>query len=187
MKQVYLVGFRGTGFRDSRFIDQDPLIRAGHVGIAFEGYEGRIIGFHPTPEAVERVGGNEKVIEKLKSRDKTNNTLEGMLQEDYDIFRHAYELAQRERQDDDPDTTVFQYAIELPDAEFERILHQVMTWYNEGETFLYAFPIRPLMDDRDNCATFPRRLGLPVLDDIGQIRDYVAALKQRGEVWTPGG
>jgi hypothetical protein len=43
------------------------------------------------------------------------------------------------------------------------------------------------MPDRDNCATFPRRLELPLLDPIGQIKDYVRALEMQGEPWQPKG
>lgn len=51
--------------------------------------------------------------------------------------------------------------------------------------FAYSFPPDKPMTDQDNCATFPRRLGLPLLDPIGQIKDYVRALERRGEVWKP--
>jgi len=39
MKKIYLIAFRGTGFRDEKFVGEDTLIRAGHVGFSFEGDE----------------------------------------------------------------------------------------------------------------------------------------------------
>ena len=38
------------------------------------------------------------------------------------------------------------------------------------------------MPDRDNRATFPRRLGLPLLDSFGQIKDIVRVLEAQGEL-----
>lgn len=178
MKKVYLIGFRGTGFRDARYRAEPALIRAGHVGIAFEEDEDRIIGFHPTPEAVERVGGNDSAIEHLKA----GHTLEGMLQEDQGIFVRAAELAQQ-----DARTAVWRLAVEVSDEDFERIRQQAITWYTEKQVFAYAFPPDELMPDRDNCATFPRRLGLPLLDPVGQIKEYVRALETHGEPWKPKG
>jgi hypothetical protein len=178
MKKVYLIGFRGTGFRDAKFRGEPALIRAGHVGIAFEGAEDRILGFHPTPEAVAAVGGDEAAIDWLKAR----KTLDGALQEDYSIFVRAAELVQRGAR-----TTVWQLIVEVPDEDFERIRQQAIAWYNERKVFAYAFPPEEPMPDRDNCATFPRRLGLPLLDPIGQIKDYVRVLEQQGERWKPKG
>lgn len=178
MKKIYLIGFRGTGFRDTKFSREPALIRAGHVAIAFEGAEAHILGFHPTPEAVEAVGGEEAAIAWLKAK----KTLDGTLQADYNIFVRAVELAQ-----EDARTTVWQFTVEVSDADFERIRQQAITWYTEKQVFPYAFPPDEPMPDRDNCATFPRRLGLPLLDPVGQIKDYVRALEMQGEPWKPKG
>jgi len=178
MKTVYLIGFRGTGFRDSRYRVEPALIWAGHVAMAFEGAEDSIFGFHPTPEAVAAAGGDEAVITLLKA----GQTLDGALQADLAIFVRAAELAEQEGR-----TTVWQAAIHLPDEEFERIRQQALWWYNEQTIFAYAFPLNELMPDRDNCATFPRRLGLPLLDPIGQIKDYVRVLEEQGEPWKRRG
>jgi hypothetical protein len=178
MKKVYLIGFRGTGFREEQFKNEPALIRAGHVGIAFEGDEENVIGFHPTLEAVEQVGGGDAAIAWLKS----GNSLEGALQKDYPIFLRAFELAQQGAR-----TTVWQVVVELADDEFERVREQAITWYNQHKVFAYVFPSDEPMPDRDNCATFPRRLGLPLLDRVGQIKDYVRALQEQGEQWKPKG
>lgn len=178
MKKIYLIGFRGTGFRDARFRHEPALIRAGHVAIAFEGSEEHILGFHPTPEAVAEAGGEEAVIDLLKAK----KALDGRLQEDRDIFVRAAELTQQGAR-----TAVWKLAVEVSDEQFEHIRQQVMTWYTEKKVFLYAFPADAPLPDRDNCATFPRRLGLPVLNPIGQIKDYVHVLKTSGERWEPKG
>jgi hypothetical protein len=183
MKTIYLIGFQGKSFRDERYKQENALIRAGHVGIAFEGYEGSIIGFHPTSEAIEKIGGVEIAIEWLKA----HNTLEGRLHEDYAIFVRAYELAQQLRDATDRDTTVYWHPVEVNDEEFERIRILFMQWYNQGTVFTYGFPVDPLPLKRDNCASFPRKLNLPVLDlaEIGKIEDYVKVLKQEAHLWKP--
>jgi hypothetical protein len=42
-------------------------------------------------------------------------------------------------------------------------------------------------EDRDNCATFPRKLGLPLPETTGQLRWYIAQLENTGEKWQPQG
>lgn len=117
MKKVYLIGFRGTGFRDEKYAHEPALICAGHVGFAFEGDEMRIFGFHPSPEAAQAIGDDEAVITWLKAK----KTIEGILQEDYDVFKRASELGERGAQ-----TNVWQFAVELPDEEFEHIREQAI-------------------------------------------------------------
>ncbi|CAG0990995.1 hypothetical protein ANRL2_03187 [Anaerolineae bacterium] len=178
MKRIYLIGFRGTGFRETKFSREPALIRAGHVAFAFEGAEDHILGFHPTTAAVEAVGGAEAAIAWLKAK----QTLDGTLHEDYNIFVRAVELAQQGAR-----TAVWQLAVEVSDEDFERIRQQAITWYTAKQVFVYTFPPDEPMPDRDNCATFPRRLGLPLLDPVGQIKDYVQALETQGEPWKPKG
>lgn len=178
MKKIYLVGFRGTGFRDKQFRQEPTLVRAGHVAIAFEGFEEQILGFHPTSEAVEAVGDEDAAIAWLKD----GKTLAGILQADYLIFVRANELAAKGAR-----TAVWQFAVEVSDDDFERIRQQAIAWYTEGKVFVYGFPPDEMLPDRDNCATFPRRLGLPLLDPIGQIKDYVRVLEARGEPWKAKG
>ena len=48
MKQVHIIGFRGVGIRPE-CQNENGLILLGHVGLAFEGHEKQILGFHPTP------------------------------------------------------------------------------------------------------------------------------------------
>ncbi|MDX1993676.1 MAG: hypothetical protein SF029_14910 [bacterium] len=178
MKKVYLIGFRGIGFRDAQFSQEDALIRAGHVGIAFEDAPKHIFGFHPTEAASRAVGDDTAVIEWLKE----HHTLAGALQDDSAIFRRADTLAQQGAR-----TTVWQIVIPVEDEDYTRIRQQVLQWYNDGTTFTYAFP-RQGEDppaDRDNCATFPRRLGLPLPEPSGQLVKYMAALESAGERWIP--
>jgi hypothetical protein len=178
MKKIYLIAFRGTGFRDEKFVHENTLIRAGHVGFSFEGDETSIFGFHPTPEAVKAVGGDESAIAWLREK----NTLEGTVQQDYSVFARAAELVTQGAR-----TRVWQFVVEMDDETFEHVRQQALQWYNEKRVFPYAFPPDEPKADRDNCATFPRRLGLPVFNPVGQIKDYVRVLEARGQAWSPKG
>lgn len=180
MKNVYLIGFRGTGFQQPEYVQEPSLIRAGHVGFAFEDDPDFIFGFHPTAEAIEVVGGEEAAIEWLKD----NEPLEGMLFADLEIFVRADVL-----HDQGASTVVWQVTIALSETEYERIRAQTLRWYNEHTKFVYAFPQRgnaPL-PNRDNCATFPRRLGLPIPESTGQLTRYILVLEEQGVPWKPRG
>jgi filamentous hemagglutinin len=174
MTRVYLIGFCGTGFADT-YEHEPALVQSGHVDFAFEG-DDRIFGFHPTPMAVQTIGSDQAVIEWLKAL----NTLPGTLQVDNTAFERAYALSQAGGR-----TTVWQMAIDLLESEFQQIYTQVLQWYTEQVEFRYSFPAETPMDDRDNCATFPRRLGLPLPETSGQLRVYIPALAERGSKWHP--
>jgi len=178
MKKIYLIAFRGTGFRDEKFVGEDTLIRAGHVGFSFEGDDASILGFHPTQKAVEDVGGEAAAISWLREK----KILDGIVQQDYSVFTRAAELVKQGAR-----THVWQFVVEVDDETFERIRQQALQWYNEEMVFPYAFPPDEPKVDRDNCATFPRRLGLPIFDPVGQIKDYVRVLEEQGQPWSPKG
>lgn len=189
MKRVFLVGFRGGGFRNSVFAQEDPLIKAGHVGLFFENEKGLIYGFHPTAEASAAVGGEKNLIEKLKNHE----VVDGCLQNDTHIFERAQELYVKIKngtidlpeitQDRSDQFEVWMYEIELPDNEFERVRQLVTQWYNEQTRFNYTFPHQQLNVEWDNCVTFPRRLNLPILGDSGQIQACVEVFKAKGALW----
>lgn len=126
MKKIYLLGFRIPECKN-----EPALIRAGHVGFAFEDEPVFIFGFHPISEALEAVGGEEAAIEWLKE----SKSLDGTLQADRSIFVRAYELHQPGAR-----TEVWQITLELPDKEYERVRAQTLQWYTEKIVFTYAFP-----------------------------------------------
>ena len=178
MKNVYLIGFRGTGFRNEQYKDESLLIRAGHVGFYFEDEPDRIFGFHPTAQAANTVGDDQDVIDWLKR----HRVLQGTLHNDTLIFQRAYELAQS-----DALTVVWQMAIPLEEERYEQIRKLAEQWYNDNSVFMYLFPPAEPKADRDNCATFPRKLGLPLPESTGNLREYIPALQENGELWSPEG
>jgi hypothetical protein len=180
VKKIYLIGFRGTGFNLLEYAGEPALLQAGHVGFAFEDDPNFILGFHPTLEAIERAGGEEEAIEWLKE----NEPLDGALQSDYEIFFRAHELHINGAR-----TEVWQLTIEVDIAEYDRVREQAIRWYTESTIFTYAFPKGGSLPelDRDNCATFPRRLLLPLPEPTGQLSRYIAELEKIGTPWKPEG
>jgi hypothetical protein len=178
LPSIYLVGFRGTGFRDKRYWKEDALIRAGHVGLYFEDQPMMILGFHPTEEASNAIGDDEAVIEWLKE----HNTISGALQNDTAIFERAYHLANLGSR-----TVVWQMEISFSEADFQRIRSQAFEWFQQRTIFAYAFPPDEDVpsDERDNCATFPRKLGLPLPEPTGRLLEYIPAIEMQGEEWQP--
>lgn len=181
MKQIYFIGFLGTGIRNVRYQNEHGLIRLGHVGIAFEDAPSFIFGFHPTSEAIEAIGGQEAALNWLRNR-KAGNRLDGCLQNDSMIFERAYEISQI-----DPVTTVWEKAYSIEHEVFEYVQKQTMQWYNEKRIFPYALPLPSREIEWDNCATFPRRLGLVLPETSGQLQLYIAALQLDGRLWKPEG
>jgi hypothetical protein len=176
MKQIYIIGFRGTSFRDAKYKSEHPLIRAGHVGIAFEGEEEIIYGFHPSTQAVEQAGGDEVVIEQLKM----GVSFDGTIQIDTEVFNRADYLSAHGAR-----TAVWQITLNCSEFEFNRIYELTRKWYTEGVNFPYAFPQEG--SNTDNCATFPRQLGMTLPEPTGQLQEYVKALQGAGDRWKAKG
>lgn len=176
--KIYVIGFRGTGFRDPRYKSEHPLIRAGHVGVAFEGNEGNIYGFSPTQSAVEQAGGIDHALELLKS----GASLAGALQVDSWVFARANQLAQLGAA-----TTVWQVVYDVSDEQFNKVRARTLEWYTEQRQAEYAFPLKPGEPSRHplthNCATFPAELGISLPEETGKLEYYIAELEKRGEVW----
>lgn len=181
MKRVYFIGFLGTGIRDVRYQKEHGLIQLGHVGLAFEGEPALMLGFHPTPEAIEAIGGQEAALKWLRNR-KDGNRLDGCLHNDVAIFACAYEISQS-----NPRISVWELAQEVDEEAFEKLRKQAFEWYNKKRIFPYALPLPSREIEWDNCATFPRRLGLDLPETSGQLLRYIPILQAGGRLWKPRG
>ena len=173
MKRIYLIGFRGTGFRDKQFANEPALIRAGHVGFAFEGDEMQIYGFHPTPQAVAGIGGAARAIEHLRAR----GTLMGTVQDDTAVFELARTLSDTYRR-----SKVWQITYDVGDVDYASMYGRMMAWHQNRTPFLYGFA--GAVRASDNCATFLHRLGaLPLPYGANQLEIYVRELRKRATLW----
>ncbi len=192
MKKIYYIAFWGMSMSDPDYTTINPLLRTGHVGIAFEGDPKIIYGFHPPKSVIDSMGG----IDALMSFLGEGGIVDGTVQQDYDLFEEAYRFAKTLPPDVKRSTVVYQLAHDVSDVEFEAIRLKFAGWYNTKEVFPYAFSAKEQNDslplpERDNCATFPRRADLQVFDRLkrGRMSEYIAALKEQVGVerWIPEG
>jgi len=175
---VEVLVFRGTGGvanKDHPYYGESALVRAGHVGLIGV-IEGKIIGFHPTPEAANTFPGEEALITALMNHEPQP----GRLQDDTEYFYRAHELAQ----ETNGRTTVYTYSVVISDE----MLDTIRQWYDTRRESPYNFP-----DDdghckpgESNCALFWENFEIPLPLSNGQLRllsDYMR--EEQFEVWHP--
>ena len=167
---IEIYGFRGTGRTAEEFIESDPLIYAGHIGISFD--RGKTIyGFTPSAPGLS----NSEAIEVLKQ----HKSFPGQVLDDTALFHRAQNLAEQGYR-----TQVYVQPVSVSKANFDRIKRQVLNELHSGPmpNKRYAFP-GP--EGCFNCATWPSSHGIPIPETTppGQIRDYVEILKATGRPW----
>jgi hypothetical protein len=177
MSIIQVLIFRGTGgvFKpDNPFYEEPALVRAGHVGVK-GAIEDKIIGFHPTPEAAEKIGGEKALLEALGDK----QPQPGCLQDDNAYFERAAELMDTTN----GRTTVYMYEVEITDETLEAI----RSWYDEGKETLYSFPNDDGQFDsnQSNCAIFWQRFGIPLPVRTGLIRDITERMQADNyDIWS---
>jgi hypothetical protein len=174
MPTIFIVGFRGTGgvtnTRHPHF-REPALVRAGHVAIGGV-IPDKLIGFSPTPEAIEAAGGELALLELLKE----HIAQVGRLQDDTAIFERAKELAAKGER-----TVVWQWEVEVADETVETIKQ----WYNEKKEAKYNFPDEidgTFQPDEYNCALFPSVLGMPLPSSDGNVNKYIDEMVSKGAI-----
>ncbi len=179
MNDVRLIGFTGVlsyRYASMRYVQEATLIKAGHVGVSSDGGN-TIYGFHPTPESVSSLLPTQDVLDYLLQ----GHTLPGGAYDDTAIFWHAHQLSTV-----GAPTQVWQQIIPVSDTEFALIERELQVAVAAGNALgiLYRLSGKgPMPLDRDNCATWPRRLGLPVPDVTGQITRAIREIKRQGIPW----
>jgi RHS repeat-associated protein len=118
LREIRIVGFRGIGFNAENYsnldlVNEPDLIKAGHVGIWFEGDQA-IYGFHPSEEAMAAV---EDPLTHLRE----GGALRGQVYNDAEIFQRAQELAAMGER-----TTVGHESIFVSESEFSAIKQTVL-------------------------------------------------------------
>ncbi len=172
MPIIQVLIFRGTGGvynSQHPYYNEPALVRAGHVGVSGV-IDGKIIGFHPTPEVAEAIGGEVTLLKALGERIPHF----GCLQDDNAYFERASELIE----ETDGRTTVYMYEVEIS----EDTLENIRLWYNEKKLALYNFP-----DDdgefqlgESNCAIFWQRFSIPLPVESGNIREIIQIMDEEG-------
>jgi hypothetical protein len=169
--------FRGTGgvlTPEHPYHGETALVRAGHVGVSGI-IDDKIIGFHPTPEAAEALGGEKMLLEALKDK----KLQPGRLQDDDAYFKRASELIEATN----GRTTVYMYEVEIS----EETLQSILSWYNGRKEALYNFPNEDgqFHEGECNCAIFWQRFSIPLPVTTGLIRDIADRMQADGyDIWS---
>jgi RHS repeat-associated protein len=165
---IEIYGFRGTGRAAERFIETEPLIYAGHVGISFDSGK-TIYGFTPFAPGLS----NAEIIDVLKQ----HKSFPGQVLDDTALFHRAQDLAEQGYR-----TQVYVQSIPVSKADFGRIRGQVLDEFSNGPLLnkRYAFPGPK---GCFNCATWPSSLGIPIPEPSGNLRLYIEELKRVGRPW----
>lgn len=185
LHQPRIIGFRGIGFNPSRypepkdrFVEQPGLIKAGHVGISLD--EGKtIFGSQPTPEAIASFPSFKDLLDHLQA----GKSVAGGVYDDTAIFWQAHRLALTGVR-----TQVWQIEIQVDPAKLARIDTELKAVVAKGSDLehLYRYPDwegLPMPQGVNNCATWPRSLGLDILEPTGQMRLLIKKLEQQGFLW----
>jgi hypothetical protein len=181
LKTITLVAFRGVG-KDERFRHEPALIKAGHVGIQFEG-RSEVYAFRPTDEAIREAGGEAATLESLYN----GEALVGSIYDDSNAFKQGFDLYEKYKGSAIPcPTVVIAIDYQFRDDEYDEIMAEVESWYNENKKAIYGFPGE---SDRENCATFLTRFGIPLPAQSGQLRVFIRAmiLHPDRRLWKPEG
>lgn len=181
MKQITIVAFRGIGFRRSKYKTEPALVRAGHIGVIFEGEPTKIYGFHPSSEAVDNAGGIEQLIDLLKRHKRQPGTV----QDDTSVFHRAHELAQQGELN--RRTEVYQLVYELDDDIYQEAYNAMLDLYQSQKTIWYNFPYEDgtFEDNEYNCAVFPKHMGIPIPSENGLVNKYIEAMQEQGaQIWS---
>lgn len=177
MTIVKVLIFRGTGGVSNKahpYYGELALVRAGHVGLSGV-IEGKIIGFHPTPEIGEALG-EEQLIKLLGD----HIAQPGRLQDDTVYFERAYELIEAT----EGRTTVYEYEVEIS----EERLSEMQSWYTNKQEAPYNFPNidGSFAEGEYNCAVFIRVFGIPLPMRSGELRELIRKMKREEyEQWKP--
>ncbi len=158
-RQINIYKFRGTGSTAEEFIETEPIIYSGHVGISFDGGKS-IYGFIPFTPGFS----NAEVIALLKQ----HKSFPGQVVEDAAAFRLARDLAHQGYR-----TYVQAQPISIPSAEFEKIKDQILDEVESGplQDKPYAFP-GP--QGCYNCATWLASHGIPIPEFSGNLRIFIS-------------
>lgn len=177
MPIIRVLIFRGTGGiynPDHPYYAEPALVRAGHLGLSGV-IEGKIIRFHPTPEAAEALGSEKALLEALNKK----KAQAGRLQDDNSFFERAFELVA----ETNGRTTVYFYEVEIS----EDTLKKIRSWYNEQKEALYNFPndIGQFKQGESNCAIFWQRFSIPLPVVSGNIREIIQVMDEEGyDKWS---
>jgi hypothetical protein len=159
---------------------EEPLLEFGHVGISFDGGK-TIHALTPKPPP-------EVELPELKRRLKAGEVFPGRVRDDGKIFKLAEQMAEERGWNTRPVRAIVLLDPEVGAKTHERIAAQEGMEPGAPDVGEYGFPKRDgtvASDDVNNCATYPRHLGLPIPEATGSLRDYIPELERWAHADAP--
>jgi len=180
--------------------DEDPLIRAGHIAISFDGGK-TLYGFtpEPDPKKYSRPDGTldiDRVVKDLRAQ----TVMPGRVKIDNKHYYHAEKKAREKRWDTEVTRAVVAFDIAEQQSILGRVLGEVAATADGEHPHAYTFPPSrptdgspyiPYKDDVatngqqypadciGNCAVWPRMVGVPIPEQSGRMLDeYMPELKK---------
>jgi hypothetical protein len=174
---VEIIGFRGN----ATLTEENPLIQLGHVGVSTDAGE-TIYGFHPAQAAVDELG--DETLPFLRA----GGAMRGQVYNDTEIFKRANQLASQ-----GSGTTVYRMPVSISAEQYSQIDGSISAqagnpsltqgWYRLPEKVNGEYV--PMPPQCNNCATWPRTLGLPLPENTGWLHRYIPILEKLGTIWNP--
>ena len=157
-----------------------PLLEFGHVGVSFAG-DAAIYALTPKPPP-------DMPVAEVKRRLKAGEIFPGQVLNDKLVFDEGARRAAQQGWN----TAPLRAIILLNPADGPKMHAQIagQVGMEPGATEIgnYGFPpkdgARPSRDT-NNCATYPRRLGLPIPEETGNLRDYIPELERWAKADAP--
>ena len=176
-QEVEIIGFRG----DATLTEEAQLIQLGHVGVSTNGGEA-IYGFHPSQAAVNELG--DETLPFLKA----GGAMRGQVYDDTGIFSQASKLASQGAR-----TTVYRMPVSVSAEQYSQIEGSISAqvknpsltqgWYTLSNKVNGEYV--PMPPQCNNCATWPRTLGLPLPENTRFLHRYIPILEKLGTIWNP--
>ncbi len=135
---------------------EECLLYTGHVGISF-GSKTPIYGFNPSTG--DKPGW--EVISGLKEKLSTEKLYPGVITDDSSVFKSAKRKGLNYK--------VLEY--QFPESEYEKIYKKFLKEKTKTN-FTYSFPDK---GGDCNCATWPKKIGIPIPIDKGNMKVYIGS------------
>ncbi|VAW57556.1 hypothetical protein MNBD_GAMMA07-793 [hydrothermal vent metagenome] len=142
------------------YTDFDFLSVTGHVGFSFE-TKNNIFGFGPDISQYYGKESGRKIFERIRKRE----TFQGKITNDTNVFKEAKLKA--------IEVIVVEYHVKSD------LFDKMLSEFNDKrhKPGLYRFPGGGNKTSGENCATWPRKFGLPLPEKTGELTSYTPKAK----------
>lgn len=176
---IFVVEGRGT-FEEFKAAAKKmhPYLYTGHVGFSLDQGKTHIWGFGPHSDLPP-----VEVLKQLRA----NKSFPGELRDDILFFKEAASEGGHSNRSGEP-MSVLQLDIPVSEAKFQEIQKRLEATPRNVPLpeVPYSFP--PFQPGGANCATFPEKVGVNMIEKSGSVKKLAEAVKaeQGTKAWNPG-